>query len=514
MSLCIKPRCFAPNNHNNMQFCQSCGSELVLQGRFRVISELGGGGFSKTYELIDSTGKTKVLKVLIDDRPKAVELFQREAEVLSVLNHPGIPEVEEGGYFLYFPKNSQKHLHCLVMEKIEGLNLHKYLKQQGNKPIDPELGIKWLRELTIILQQVHNHNFFHRDIKPTNIMRRNDGRLTLIDFGTARQVTGTYVAKKAVGDVTGIVSSGYTPLEQINGQAVQQSDFFALGRTFIYLLTGQDPNKFYNPYKNILEWRDMVPGISPKFADLLDKMMAPSVVKRPQNTQAILQQLGEIDGIFPPEAKIQTPKNNNIQPSKNHIQPSKNNIQNSKDNIQASKNNLLYKFTPVVIKVEYASLWKRFWAFIIDLIILFFVGNVIGILLSLLLSRAGIPVNDDDIHTALWMGSIGWFSGIFSLIHPELEKPISSLLGMIINWLYFTLSESSLQQATLGKQILNINVTDSSQGKISFLQANIRYFAKIFSILPLMMGYALVSFNPKKQALHDKIAGTLITKKI
>ena len=58
------------------------------------------------------------------------------------------------------------------MEKIEGLTLYKYLKQQGNRPIDPELAIKWLRELTIILQQLHNQHFFHRDIKPTNIMLR------------------------------------------------------------------------------------------------------------------------------------------------------------------------------------------------------------------------------------------------------------------------------------------------------------------------------------------------------
>lgn len=484
MSLCINPRCFEPNNDRNMRFCLNCGSELLLQGRFRVVRELGGGGFGKTYELADNTGQTKVLKLLVDDRPKAVELFQREAEVLSVLNHPGIPKVEKDGYFLYLPRNSQKQLHCLVMEKIEGLTLYRYLKQQGNKPINPELAIKWLRELIIILQQLHNQHFFHRDIKPTNIMLRTDGHLTLIDFGTVRQVTRTYVAKKAVGDVTGIVSSGYTPLEQINGQAVQQSDFFALGRTFIYLLTGKDPNKFYNPYTNVLEWRDMVPGISPKFADLLDEMMAASAVKRPQNTQVILRKLGEIDGILPPEA-----------------------------NIKPSTNNLVHQFNPAIINVEFASLWKRLWAYVIDFIILFFIGNVIGILLPLLLSLIGVPIEDDNIHTSVWMGSIGWFSGILRLINPKPEISIPSLLGMIINWLYFTLYESSLQQATPGKQILNINVNNSSQEKISWLQANIRYFAKIISMLPLMMGYILAAITPQKQTLHDKIASTFIVKK-
>ena len=487
MSLCINPRCSAPDN-DNTQFCQACGSELLLQGRFRVVRELAGGGFGETYELKDYTGQSKVLKVLTDDNPKAVELFQREAEVLSVLNHPGIPHVEEDGYFLYLPRNSEKHLHCLVMEKIEGLTLNKYLKQQGNRSIDPELAIKWLRELTIILQQVHSQNFFHRDIKPNNIMLRTDGSLALIDFGTVRQVTKTYVAKKAVGDITGIVSSGYTPLEQINGQAVQQSDFFALGRTFIYLLTGNDPKKFYNPYTNKLEWRDVVPGISSKFADLIDQMIAPPAIKRPENTQVILQKLGDIDGIFPPELNI-IASNNDLESQFSHIGS---------------------EFSHVVVNVEYASLWERFWASVIDFIILFFVGNVIGILLSFLVSFAGNPIRDDDIHTSLWMGSIGWFSGIFSLISPELDSSTSSIFGMIINWLYFTLFESSLRQATPGKQILNINVTNSSQEKISLFRANIRYFAKVLSIVPLMMGYIIAVFTSRKQALHDKIAGTFI----
>ena len=295
MSLCINPQCQNSQNPDNTIFCQTCGSELLLQGRYRVKGELGGGGFGKTYDLINRTGETKVLKVLINKHPKAIELFQREAEVLQILNHPGIPKVEPDGYFVYFPKNSQEELHCLIMEKIEGLDLYKYLRQRDNRPMDEKLAIEWLKELTVILQQVHNQNFFHRDIKPPNIMLRFDGGLALIDFGTARQVTGTYVAKQAAGEVTGIISSGYTPPEQMNGQAMQQSDFFALGRTFVYLLTARDPNDFYEPQTDELKWRDAVSGISPKFADFLDRMMARLPSQRPQNTVEILQQLAQIE---------------------------------------------------------------------------------------------------------------------------------------------------------------------------------------------------------------------------
>ena len=123
MSLCINPLCQKPEeNPDNTLFCLGCGSELLLEGRYRVTKELGGGGFGKTYEVNEARSNTnKVLKVLINNHPKAVELFQREAEVLKSLNHPGIPKVESDSYFTYFSRNSSEPLHCLIMEKIEGL---------------------------------------------------------------------------------------------------------------------------------------------------------------------------------------------------------------------------------------------------------------------------------------------------------------------------------------------------------------------------------------------------------
>ena len=266
MSLCINPHCSKPDNLDNILFCQSCGSELLLLGRYKVTKYLGGGGFGKTYEINNRNIELKVLKILHNNHPKAVELFQREAEVLSQLNYAGIPQVEADGYFVYHPRNSEEALHCLVMEKIEGMDLYEYIKQRQYQPIDEKMALQWLQELTIILQQVHHCNFFHRDIKPPNIMLRADGGLALIDFGTARVVTDTYWQAQAQGQVTGIISAGYTPPEQMNGQAVQQSDFFALGRTFVFLLTAKEPSKFYNPQNDELLWRDAVPHISPQVA--------------------------------------------------------------------------------------------------------------------------------------------------------------------------------------------------------------------------------------------------------
>jgi serine/threonine protein kinase len=293
MSLCINPSCPNPQNPDNLLFCQSCGSELLLEGHYRVVSQLGSGGFGKTYEVSDLNGIPKVLKILTNNHPKNVELFQREAQVLIRLKHQGIPKAEPDAYFIFLPRNRPEPLHCLVMEKIEGLDLRQYLQTRGGA-IDQKLAIQWLTQLANILQEVHNQQIFHRDIKPSNIMLKVDGQLVLIDFGTAREITESFVAKQALGQVTGVISTGYTPPEQFNGQAVPQSDFFALGRTFVYLLSGKDPNEFYDSYIDQLRWREAAPQVSPQFADLLDRLMARFPHQRPQAAKVILQQLEQI----------------------------------------------------------------------------------------------------------------------------------------------------------------------------------------------------------------------------
>ena len=296
MSLCINPVCPKPDHpHNsNNRHCQSCGSDLLLQQRYRVMRLLSdNSGFGKIYTA-EERGTTKILKVLkehLNNEPKAVELFQQEAKVLAQFQHPGIPKVD--GYFPYQTRNGLI-LHCIVMEKIEGPNLEEWLKQQGNHPISEQQAIAWLKQLAEILDLVHGKQYFHRDIKPPNIMLRPNGQLVLIDFGTAREATLTYLAKVGAGyQITGIVSPGYTPPEQQNFQAVPQSDFFALGRTFVYLLTGQNVLNFYDAHNDVFRWRQAV-NISPNLADFIDNLMARKPGDRPLNTQVLLRRIDEL----------------------------------------------------------------------------------------------------------------------------------------------------------------------------------------------------------------------------
>lgn len=296
MTLCINPRCPKPRNLDDHLFCQACGSELLLEGRYRVVKPRGKGGFGTTYEVSDGLRQNseqgsdrKILKVLTDNQPKHVELFQREAFLLSQLEHPGIPAVEDGAYFTYAPKDYVEPLHCIVMEKIVGLDLQDYLRQREH-PIDQKLALQWLLQIVEILSVLHRQHVLHRDIKPSNIMLKTDGNLALVDFGTARSVTN--ISGEPSGQLgTRVVSSFYTPREQMHGQAVAQSDFFALGRTFVYLLTGQDLQIFYDAASDTLLWHDAAPDLSADFKDFLDQLMRPAVKERPSTAGQILQSL-------------------------------------------------------------------------------------------------------------------------------------------------------------------------------------------------------------------------------
>ncbi|WP_445633740.1 serine/threonine-protein kinase [Nostoc sp. DSM 114161] len=294
MSLCINPVCPKPNHPNNHQnrFCQSCGSHLELLGRYRVNSLLSDKtGFSKVYEAYEQN-TAKILKILKEDlssNPQAVELFQHEFTVLLKLNHPGIPKKDS--YFQYQTRNGLV-LHCIAMEKIDGCNLEEWF-QQHNQPVSQEQAIAWLKQLTEILDLVHSKQYLHRDIKPSNIMIKPDGQLVIIDFGTANEIVKNSPDESP--KMTALMSSGYSAPEQMNGEALPQSDFFALGRTFVFLLTGKHPLDMYDVQHNLLHWKNHAIAISPLLLNLIDWLIAPDIQKRPVNAQEILQTLEEIE---------------------------------------------------------------------------------------------------------------------------------------------------------------------------------------------------------------------------
>jgi len=271
----------------------------LVRNRYLVIRQLGEGGFGKTFQVNDN-GIYKCLKILVfrdnEYAQRILAQFQQEAELLNQLSHKGIPKGESDGYFTW-PENSLEPFHCLVMEFIDGLNLEKWLENNGS--ISQELALNWLRQITEILDYLHRKKFIHRNIKPGSIILKPDGQLMLTSFTANCSIEG---------DELCIITYIYSPPEQILGKTVLQSDFFALGRTFIHLLTGINPRRMLESDVDELIWRDAAPQILPELADLIDNLMAISPQKRPQNTEVILKRLDAIDSL------VKRLKAQNLQP--------------------------------------------------------------------------------------------------------------------------------------------------------------------------------------------------------
>lgn len=288
-SFCINPVCSKPNHprNNENRFCQSCGSQLELLRRYRVTQLLSDtNGFTTTYEAYEqNTPKIlKVLKANFASDPQAVERFRQEAVVLGQLNHLGIPKVDS--YFQHQTRD-REILHCIVIEKITGTNLEEWLQQRQYQPISQAQAITWLIQLAEILDLVHSKQYLHLDIQPANILLRPDGKVVLINFDAAR----TYSTEIT----TPTLLSGYNAPEQMNGQAVPKSDFFSLGLTFVFLLTGQHPLDMYDVRQNSLHWRNHTKQISSSLLNFIDWLIAPELKNRPTNAQGILQRLRDIE---------------------------------------------------------------------------------------------------------------------------------------------------------------------------------------------------------------------------
>lgn len=285
MSLCFNPSCIH-QNPDGQRVCQQCGNSLLLGDRYRVLREIGSGGFGKTYLGVDEQQPDKpqcaikqFLPNVTNNRDISSRLFRKEAERLSLLSHPQIPK-----FLAYFEIEAQQYI---IQEFVPGQTLAQELAASG--PFTEPKIRDLLRQLLPILQYLHGRKLIHRDIKPSNIIRRaSDRRLVLVDFGATKLATGTALAKTG----TSIGTVEFVAPEQLRGKAVFASDLYSLGVTCIHLLTDTSPFDLVDG-RNHWVWRDWAKNnpVSQQLGRVLDLLITLAIGDRYGSASEVLRDL-------------------------------------------------------------------------------------------------------------------------------------------------------------------------------------------------------------------------------
>ncbi|MGN1134173.1 MAG: serine/threonine protein kinase [Oscillospiraceae bacterium] len=224
----------------------------IIDGKYKILNVIGKGGMSVVYlAMNEKANKQWAIKEVRKDGKQDFDVIKQglvaEIDILKKLNHPNLPSIidviDGDGTFL------------LVMDYIEGNPLSKKLEEEGAQ--DQDDVIEWSKQLCDVLNYLHTRTppIIYRDMKPSNVMLKPDGKVTLIDFGTAREFKSTSVA-----DTTCLGTRGYAAPEQFggHGQTDARTDIYCLGATMYHLITGQDPSAYPYEMYPIRQWNPLL----------------------------------------------------------------------------------------------------------------------------------------------------------------------------------------------------------------------------------------------------------------
>ena len=277
----------------NFSEAEQLDSDQPLGGRYKIIDQLGEGGFSYTFlaEDLHLPGHPRCVVKRLDPQTSdmttlqtARRLFETEAQVLYALgSHDQIPRL-----MAHFEDNREFYL---VMELVEGESLKELLADQ---PWPQAEVVVLLKDILQVLTFVHQQYVIHRDIKPSNLIcRHQDGKIVLIDFGAVKKATSQLINSEAESPVTiTIGTQGYMPNEQLAGKPRFSSDVYAVGIIGIQALTGIKPkNLDHDPRTGEILWHHQAAHVNPELRRVLDHMVSYHFKDRYQTAAEALQDL-------------------------------------------------------------------------------------------------------------------------------------------------------------------------------------------------------------------------------
>ena len=265
-------------------------------GPYKILRRLGKGGMAEVYVAQDTTsGEEHALKIMIPGSPHA-DRFNQEYEALTRLNHPGIVRVYQYGLYKRAPWFS--------MELIAGEPLQVWVKRVG-RPGTPARTKEVMRAgafLADAVAYIHERGLIHRDLKGNNVLMLPDGRVKLLDFGTAHIRDGLRQLTKP-GEFIGTLA--YASPEQFRGKAVDHLiDIYALGVLLYRMATGHRPFSADDPASlarliakaDPKSPRELVPDIPEGLEELMLQLLAKNPDNRPQTARKVARRLEELIG--------------------------------------------------------------------------------------------------------------------------------------------------------------------------------------------------------------------------
>ena len=249
-----------------------------INDRYEIIKSIGEGGMANVYlgqdTILDRKVAIKILRGDLANDEKFIRRFQREALSASSLSHPNIVEMYDVG--------EDNGNYYIVMEYIEGKTVKQLLKKRGKLTISEAVDI--MLQLTEGMSEAHDSYIIHRDIKPQNIMIREDGTIKITDFGIAMALNSTQLTQ--TNSVMGSVH--YLPPEQASGKGCTiKSDIYSMGILFYELLTGTLPFKGDNAVEIALKHlKEPIPSVRKQNQSVpqsIENIILKATAKNPKN---------------------------------------------------------------------------------------------------------------------------------------------------------------------------------------------------------------------------------------